>query len=85
MGRRGTFGRVARRRTGRAGSARRWLMLRARPRAANRGGGATKDAAALQVALSIGERFRLEDALAHVQRALVTESLVAISGCDVDL
>ena len=76
-------GRFAARETG--GIARRWLMLRARLADSIQAAAATKDAAALQVALSIGERFGFEDSHWRTLQRTGTSHLVAISGLHVGL
>ncbi len=70
---------------GTGGIARQWLMLRARLAGAIEAAAATKDAAALQVALSIGERFGFEDSHWRTLQRTGTSHLVAISGLHVGL
>ena len=67
------------------GIPRRWLMFRARLGESIRSAAATPDAAALQVALSIGERFGFEDAHWRTLQRTGTSHLVAISGLHVGL
>ena len=64
---------------------RRWLMFRARLGESIRAAAATPDAAALQVALSIGERFGFEDSHWRTLQRTGTSHLVAISGLHVGL
>ena len=67
------------------GIPRRWLMFRARLAESIRAAAATPDAAALQVALSIGERFGFEDSHWRTLQRTGTSHLVAISGLHVGL
>ena len=67
------------------GIPRRWLMYRARLGESIRAAAATPDAAALQVALSIGERYGFEDAHWRTLQRTGTSHLVAISGLHVGL
>ena len=67
------------------GIPRRWLMFRARLGESIRTAAATPDAAALQVALSIGERFGFEDSHWRTLQRTGTSHLVAISGLHVGL
>ena len=76
-------GRFAARETG--GIARQWLKLRARLADSILAAAATKDAAALQIALSIGERFGFEDSHWRTLQRTGTSHLVAISGLHVGL
>ena len=68
-----------------AGIPRQWLMFRARLGDAIQAAAATKDAAALQIALSIGERFGFEDSHWRTLQRTGTSHLVAISGLHVGL
>ncbi len=67
------------------GNSRRWLMYRARLGESIRAAAVTPDAAALQVALSIGERFGFEDSHWRTLQRTGTSHLVAISGLHVGL
>ncbi len=67
------------------GIPRRWLVFRARLGESIRAAAATPDAAALQVALSIGERFGFEDSHWRTLQRTGTSHLVAISGLHVGL
>ena len=65
------------------GIARRWLLLRAQLAESIQAAAMSKDAAALQTALSIGERFGFEDSHWRTLQRTGTSHLVAISGLHV--
>ena len=67
------------------GIARRWLVLRAQLADSIGAAAMSKDAAALQTALSIGERFGFEDSHWRTLQRTGTSHLVAISGLHVGL
>ena len=67
------------------GIARRWLVLRAQLAESIQAAAMSKDAAALQTALSIGERFGFEDSHWRTLQRTGTSHLVAISGLHVGL
>ena len=67
------------------GIARQWLVLRAKLAESIQAAAMSKDAAALQTALSIGERFGFEDAHWRTLQRTGTSHLVAISGLHVGL
>ena len=70
---------------GTGGIPRQWLLFRARLGDSIRAAAVTPDAAALQVALSIGERFGFEDSHWRTLQRTGTSHLVAISGLHVGL
>ena len=67
------------------GIARQWLVLRAQLAESIMAAAMSKDAAALQTALSIGERFGFEDSHWRTLQRTGTSHLVAISGLHVGL
>ena len=67
------------------GIARQWLVLRAQLAESIQAAAMSKDAAALQTALSIGERFGFEDSHWRTLQRTGTSHLVAISGLHVGL
>ena len=82
-------GRSAAHETGGIGAAggipRQWLLFRARLAESIQAAAMSKDAAALQTALSIGERFGFEDSHWRTLQRTGTSHLVAISGLHVGL